>query len=43
MPPERTTEPRVEDLSQSNRTRAAKLLDISLRTLLYKMQEYGTK
>ncbi|MGH7822440.1 MAG: helix-turn-helix domain-containing protein, partial [Candidatus Binatia bacterium] len=27
----------------SNRTRAAKLLDISHRTLLYKMQEYGIK
>ena len=34
---------RALDLSHSNRTRAAKLLDISHRTLLYKMQEYGIK
>jgi two-component system response regulator AtoC len=34
---------RALELSQSNRTRAAKLLDISHRTLLYKMQEYGIK
>ena len=34
---------RALELSDSNRTRAAKLLDISHRTLLYKMQEYGIK
>ena len=34
---------RALELSQANRTRAAKLLDISHRTLLYKMQEYGIK
>jgi two-component system, NtrC family, response regulator AtoC len=34
---------RALELSHSNRTRAAKLLDISHRTLLYKMQEYGIK
>ncbi len=34
---------RALDVSHSNRTRAAKLLDISHRTLLYKMQEYGIK
>ncbi len=34
---------RALDLSHSNRTRAAKLLDISHRTLLYKMQEYGIR
>jgi two-component system, NtrC family, response regulator AtoC len=34
---------RALDLSHANRTRAAKLLDISHRTLLYKMQEYGIK
>ncbi|MGH7897221.1 MAG: helix-turn-helix domain-containing protein, partial [Candidatus Binatia bacterium] len=34
---------RALELSQSNRTRAAKLLDISHRTLLYKMQEYGIR
>ncbi|MGH7858970.1 MAG: helix-turn-helix domain-containing protein, partial [Candidatus Binatia bacterium] len=34
---------RALELSDSNRTRAAKLLDVSHRTLLYKMQEYGIK
>jgi two-component system response regulator AtoC len=34
---------RALELTKSNRTRAAKLLDISHRTLLYKMQEYGIK
>jgi two-component system, NtrC family, response regulator AtoC len=34
---------RALERSKSNRTRAAKLLDISHRTLLYKMQEYGIK
>ena len=34
---------RALELSRSNRTRAAKLLGISHRTLLYKMQEYGIK
>jgi two-component system response regulator AtoC len=34
---------RALESSNSNRTRAAKLLDISHRTLLYKMQEYGIK
>ena len=34
---------RALELSDANRTRAAKLLDISHRTLLYKMQEYNIK
>jgi two-component system, NtrC family, response regulator AtoC len=34
---------RALEQSNSNRTRAAKLLDISHRTLLYKMQEYGIR
>jgi len=47
-PPERTRSrglktSRALELSQSNGTRAAKLLDISLRKLFYKMQEDGIK
>ena len=34
---------RALELSHANRKRAAKVLDISHRSLLYKMQEYGIK
>jgi two-component system response regulator AtoC len=34
---------RALEISNANRTRAAKLLEISHRTLLYKMHEYGIK